>query len=1081
MRLITFQDTTAAKGYFQMGIKLMENEKPDSSNFYLNKAKIEFSRFGFVKREIDCLNLIGHNYRKLSQFNAAQQVFGEAYSLSKMKFGLKNLTTATCLHNTGMIADILGDYSTASKNLHQALEIRQALIKGDHPTIARNLSELAMVNFGEGNFDSAMNFIDQSLEIQLNILGEKHQDVAEGYNLKGVLYDNLGDLDQAITFYNKSLEIRKEISGENAPDVAQSYSNLGVVYGHKNAYHKALEFHEKSLKIRLKLFGKDHADVATSYNNLAIIFRTRGDFSKALEYYQRSLDIRRKIFGKTHPAIAASYVNMGITYSELENYYEAINYYKKALEIDQKLSGPNHPYVAGDYYNMAISYKEMGEYAQSLTTLKKALTIDQSNFGNAHPNIAENYTTTGMVYEKMGKYDLALNEYQKAISIYAKTIGQDNVRMAVVYQETGRVLLAQKQFEKALDSLDKSLAILTFSASVEDWLSQPTMENIMDQRALLISLFLRAQVFQNKGWAQMDSTSKVQDFNRAAETFTLISQLSDQLRWGISGMGSKMVLGKKNHKILEASIQNSLALFELTNHESYLEKALFYAEKNKAAILQDALQDLEAKKIAGIDESLLEKERDLKQEIAYLQNLIRKEKEQESGNEKIKEFQGKYFNLINELETLVEDLEADYPSYFQLKYQAPKFEVLSLQEKLEPKTLFLEFFIGENEIYLFYLDKENLRYFKTEKPIDFESSIQLLAKSLKSPDKKILFEESCYLYQLLLAEVLGQYKKGEIKKLIVIPDDLLNYIPFEILIQDQHPKKDSYQAYNYLIRDFEVAYHYSGSSLFHPLPRAEENDSFIGFAPIYSEANNENLLALNTSERSLLTSSPPLPYAQEEVESIAKLMEGIAVTGPEATEFQFKQKSPDHGIIHIASHTLINDENPMYSKLIFDAEHDTIENGLLNTYELYNMELNADLVALSACNTGIGKYYQGEGVMSLARGFLYAGVPNILMSMWPASDQSTKDIMGNFYKEIKKGNSKSRALRNAKLSYLKKADNITAAPYYWANFIFMGSPETIVREGTSMALLISGAFLFFIVAVFLYFIVKRKGKKSIPH
>ncbi|CAN0538961.1 unnamed protein product, partial [Scytosiphon promiscuus] len=169
-------------------------------------------------------------------------------------------------------------------------------------------------------------------------------------------------------------------------------------------------------------------------------------------------------------------------------------------------------------------------------------------------------------------------------------------------------------------------------------------------------------------------------------------------------------------------------------------------------------------------------------------------------------------------------------------------------------------------------------------PTEFESSIQLLAESLKSPDKKIIFEESSYLYQLLLADVLGQYKKGKIQKLIIIPDDLLSYIPFEILIQDASPKKNSYKAYNYLILDFEISYHYSGTSLFQTPSYSENQETFIGFAPIYSGAENENLLALNNTERSFLSASPPLPFAQEEVNSIAQLMDGQALTGSSASE-----------------------------------------------------------------------------------------------------------------------------------------------------------------------------------------------------
>jgi len=184
-----------------------------------------------------------------------------------------------------------------------------------------------------------------------------------------------------------------------------------------------------------------------------------------------------------------------------------------------------------------------------------------------------------------------------------------------------------------------------------------------------------------------------------------------------------------------------------------------------------------------------------------------------------------------------------------------------------------------------------------------------------------------------------------------------------------------------------------------------------------------------------------LPQAEEEVRNIAEMLEGNFTIGNAATEEHFKQQAESARIVHVASHTIINDENPMYSKLVFAPGQDTLEDGLLHTYELYNMRLNADLVTLSACNTGIGKIYEGEGVMSLARGFMYAGVPNVLMSLWSVPDRSTSQIMQYFYEEVQAGHTKAEALRQAKLKYLQEADANTAAPFYWGAFVYLGTKE----------------------------------------
>ena len=196
------------------------------------------------------------------------------------------------------------------------------------------------------------------------------------------------------------------------------------------------------------------------------------------------------------------------------------------------------------------------------------------------------------------------------------------------------------------------------------------------------------------------------------------------------------------------------------------------------------------------------------------------------------------------------------------------------------------------------------------------------------------------------------------------------------------------------------------------------------------------------------------------------MLRGVYNIGPEATEERFKQQAGSARILHVASHAIINDENPLYSKLVFAPNQDTIEDGLLHTYELYNMQLNSELVTLSACNTGIGKIHKGEGVMSLARGFMYAGVPNVLMSLWSVPDLSTSQIMQYFYEEMEEGKSKAEALRQAKLRYLEEADINTSAPFYWGAFVYLGKPE---QEGQKIPYFWIAGCLILAASVFLLF------------
>lgn len=200
-----------------------------------------------------------------------------------------------------------------------------------------------------------------------------------------------------------------------------------------------------------------------------------------------------------------------------------------------------------------------------------------------------------------------------------------------------------------------------------------------------------------------------------------------------------------------------------------------------------------------------------------------------------------------------------------------------------------------------------------------------------------------------------------------------------------------------------------------------------------------------TSSPSVKTASlAPLKWNLQEVLSLNNYFNHYTSTGDKATEAAFKEKIKDYPIAHLAMHAIIDDEDPMYSKLLFAPSKDTLEDGMLHTFELYNMRLNTQMVVLSACNTGSGKLQKGEGVMSLARAFAYAGSPSVVMSHWAVDDKSTAELMKHFYKYLSKGKSKDAALRLAKLDFLKNSSPIYHHPYYWNNFVVMGDPAPVV-------------------------------------
>jgi CHAT domain-containing protein len=325
-------------------------------------------------------------------------------------------------------------------------------------------------------------------------------------------------------------------------------------------------------------------------------------------------------------------------------------------------------------------------------------------------------------------------------------------------------------------------------------------------------------------------------------------------------------------------------------------------------------------------------------------------------------------------------------------------------------------------------------------------------------------------YNIILAPILVDYKQA--KRLVIIPDKQLGFIPFDALVTNivESPK---YNSLAYLLGKYTLMQHQTVGLYIDPQHLHEKTaEQFIGFAPNFNE--NDLLVVANNQLRSVLR---PLPFAKKEVEAISSLLDGEEVTGPSASETNLKTKAASYNILHLATHAIIDEENSLNSKLIFaHGDSTTNEDGELHSFEIYGMKLNCALVTLSACNTGTGKYLDGEGIFSLGRSFLLAGAESVLTSLWEVSDQSTSQIMESFYTNIKKGDTSPEAIRKAKLKYLKNADPLTANPHYWAGFVYIGQDENVY--GSNRIYYWTAAFMMLFIGI-TFLTIKLNQRNSI--
>jgi CHAT domain-containing protein len=533
---------------------------------------------------------------------------------------------------------------------------------------------------------------------------------------------------------------------------------------------------------------------------------------------------------------------------------------------------------------------------------------------------------------------------------------------------------------------------------------------------------------------------------------------------------ANLYLSDYSFTFFEKAIQTCVMLQEATGRFNYYGKKAFeFSESAKAITLKRTIQEKTAK--VGLSKNVLEKDSILKSRLTILM--------QSRGNTAtLTAIEDSILFVKQQLEKFTRQLQQDYPEYYRLKYDFQPASHSDIQTKLlDENTVLLEYFVGDSNIYIFQITSKSFELHSIKKPTDLESKVRQFRRGLTDNGLRVdsakeafrLFTDNAYeLYELLIAPALlllpvtpgmkselheSEIIKSEFSNLIIIPDGILGFIPFEILISlPVGNSSTDYRSLPYLIKKYSVRYGYSAKLLTESLGKTQNtHDDLIAFAPGFEAGQAESPENRDSVSRDMVRAGLyELTHASQEVEAISKqFRHSNYFLDTEATEAEFKRSAPGHSVIHLATHALLHDEDPAFSRLLFSSKTDLVEDGNLHVNELYNMKLNANLVVLSACNTGYGKMQRGEGIMSLARGFAYAGCPNIVMSLWPANDRSTSQIMEQFYENLSEDAGKDEALRQAKLYYLSQSDKIKSHPYFWAGFVLLGDSEPMSFAASS--------------------------------
>lgn len=792
----------------------------------------------------------------------------------------------------------------------------------------------------------------------------------------GFLYINQGRNDLALEALQDATREFENSNKQSSLEAAQAIAFLGQVYKYTGKDAQAEEQLRMALAIRENLLDGDHELIAASYNDLGLAY-VDVDNDKALDYYEKSLAIYEKLHGKEHPKIAQTYSNMGFVYRKLELFGDAINNFETSLKIWENIHPKGHQAKAFTLYTLGQTYSQMGNLEAAKGYYKRALEMYQETYGVKHSDIAQVLNDYGNVELTEGKYDQAIQHFQEAICANVSNFNTNDPK------------------------------------------SNPALENYYNGRVLLYSMLLKARGFESRHFGK---SLKLSDLLTSLNVLQRCDSLIDRLRQHSSNESDKLALGAIASEVYADGVRTAHeAAVSSVKKKPLLEQAFYFAEKSKSAVLLEAISESDAKSFAGIPQNLLEEEKGLKSAIA----LTAQKLAQKPTAEEEKYLRETSFALNRTYETFVKNLEKEFPSYFNLKYNAASPSIQQIQNLLDKKTALLSYFIDEEHqrLYIFQISKTKFKVIDHPLLKDFDKSITGLRNGIYFNAPNAYAKASNVLSKILLPKI-----SSSITDLVIVPTGRLGIIPFEALTTKKIKNTESFDV-EYLLKTKSVRYEFSAGLLLQKTKQTiSKSPSIFLCAPVTFPAKD------NLNE---------LPGTESEVKSISDLFDSKNITTKlftrqDANEHAIKSISlKDYSLIHFATHGVVDETSPELSR-IFLQNSSEAEDGNLFAGEIYNLEMNADLVTLSACQTGLGKISKGEGVIGLSRALVYAGAKSIVVSFWSVADESTSELMKTFYQRLLENQDSGYAanLRDAKLSLIKNEKY--SSPFYWAPFILIG-------------------------------------------
>ncbi|HKY42075.1 MAG TPA: CHAT domain-containing protein [Pyrinomonadaceae bacterium] len=883
-----------------------------------------------------------------------------------------------------------GDYNEAIRISQVAVRIAEEM--GDRLQLGLALYEVGAIHARRVPPKEALNYLEKSLAI-FEELGEKKQQ-ARALLAIGTTYDNERRRELAIKTYEKALALSRQLGEREL--TANVLNGLGTAHTELGNVETGLDYYQKARVLSEEL--NDKMTLNQVLNNIGRLYTAQGRYAEGLDYLLRSLKIVEDMGSAAdRRSLANKLQSIGLIYRRQGRHDQALAYARRSLaifeETDDKFG------VANLQNNIGVIYKAQGSYAQALEWFQKSLQGYQAL--KVTPGIARSLNNIGDTYRLQGRYDEALEPLLQGLRLREQ---MDRNSSTMSLNNLGRLYQEQGKYAEMLDVGRRAATIA---------------EGLNDREELWSA--------QERIGRALFALGKPEE---ARESFLASISTLEAVRRNVAGSE------QQQQSFLENRLSPWLGMIDLLVSQKEHVEALTFAEQSKARVLLDTLQAGRANtKQSWTREEQQADEQHRRRLVSLNSKLTGEMRREKPDAARVAQVKAEVEQARLEYEDFETRLYSKYPDMRVRRGEAPIIRSEELNALLpDASRAVLEYVVGEKQTYLFVATKgiveANVRVYTL--PIKRDELVkktegfreQLAARDLGFRDSAVK------LYDLLLKP--AELQLSGKSNLIISPDNILWDLPFQALLNGSN---------RFLIQDAAIAYVPSLTVLREMTKRRQAPAGgspslfALGNPAVRNETIQRAALALRDGKLE------PLPEAEQEVKALGHLYgasRSKVYIGADAREDRVKSEASRAKILHFATHGILNNVSPMYSHLAL-AEGGANEDGLLEAWELMQLDLQADLVVLSACETARGRIGAGEGMIGFSWAMFIAGVPSIVVSQWKVESAGTRDLMVDFHRGLlstKSKPTKTEALRQAALKLMKNPE--TSHPFYWAGFVLVG-------------------------------------------